>query len=228
VTLMATETIPTNAQTMIDRVREIERECVEQHGVFDRDLLPEEVEDEYLDLCLRLDRIYPIAKDAPLGDFGWRQYKAQRIREVLELFKERKVSTQKAANLIGMTHGDFTRLASRHGIYTSTGGLNNNDELLESIFGKKTSGAREDADSRTQRVRPNAAECAEIPPNFSPTHWAEIRQKLDSVFRPSEGRRWLTTPLDIFEGDRPVDLIARGEGERVMQMLVRIEEGIHV
>jgi uncharacterized protein (DUF2384 family) len=84
------------------------------------------------------------------------------------------------------------------------------DELLELIFGKKTSGSREDADSA------NRAECA------------RILKKLDSVFRPSEGRRWLTTPLDIFEGDRPIDLIARGEGERVMQMLVRIEEGIHV
>lgn len=136
--LMAVETARTDAQTMLDRVREIERECVEKHGVFDRDLLPEEVEDEYLDLCSRLDGIYPIAQDAPPGDFGWRQYKAQRILEVLGLFKERKVSTQKAANLIGLTHGDFTRLASRHGIYTSTS-YHPNDELLELIFGKKAS-----------------------------------------------------------------------------------------
>lgn len=138
VMLMAVETARTDAQTMIDCVREIERECVEQHGVFDRELLPEEVEDKYLDLCLRLDSIYPLEKDAPPGDFGWRQYKAQRILEVLELFKQRLVSTQKAANLIGMTHGDFTRLASRHGIYTSTG-WEPNDELLELIFGKKAS-----------------------------------------------------------------------------------------
>lgn len=56
----------------------------------------------------------------------------------------------------------------------------------------------------------------------------EILEKLHSVFRPSEGYRWIDTPLDIFEGERPIDLIRRGKGYRVMQMLVRIEEGIHV
>ncbi len=114
---MATEIIKTSGQSLVDRVCNIEHECIEKHGVFDRDLLSEEVKDTYDNLCLRLDE----------------------------------------------------------------------DKEL-----------------------------------------AEILEKLDSVFRPSEGRRWLYTPLDIFERHRPIDLIARGEGYRVLQMLVRIEEGIHV
>jgi hypothetical protein len=135
---MAVETTQTDAQTLIDRVREMERECVERHGVFDRELLSKDVKDVYDSLCLQLDNVYDTGEgNVPPGDFGWRQYKAQRIREVLELFRERQVSTQKAAHLIGMTHGDFTRLASRHGIPTSTGGLHD-ETLLEAIFGKGT------------------------------------------------------------------------------------------
>jgi predicted HTH domain antitoxin len=65
------------------------------------------------------------------------RYKPQTQEEVLELFRQRRISTQKAAHLLGLSHGEFTRLASEHGIYTSTC-YEPQPELVEEIFGKST------------------------------------------------------------------------------------------
>lgn len=56
---------------------------------------------------------------------------------------------------------------------------------------------------------------------------AQVRKKLNNLFKPKEGQRWLYTPLARFEGRRPIDLIAQGEADRIMQILLRIEQGIH-
>ena len=55
----------------------------------------------------------------------------------------------------------------------------------------------------------------------------EVRKKLSSLFKPEEGQRWLYAPNAMFEGRRPIDLITHGEANRIMQILVRIEQGIH-
>jgi hypothetical protein len=55
----------------------------------------------------------------------------------------------------------------------------------------------------------------------------QIQEKLNSLVKPEEAQRWLYAPNDMFEGRRPIDLLEQGEDERVMQLLGRIEEGIH-
>lgn len=42
---------------LLTRIREIEAECVRQHGVFDWEFLSESLQDEYDDLCALLDRL---------------------------------------------------------------------------------------------------------------------------------------------------------------------------
>ena len=61
----------------------------------------------------------------------------------------------------------------------------------------------------------------------APNPLQEVREKLDSLFKPEEGQRWLYAPNAMFEGRRPIDLITHGEADRIMQILVRIEQGIH-
>jgi hypothetical protein len=54
-----------------------------------------------------------------------------------------------------------------------------------------------------------------------------VREKLNSLVTPEEAQRWLYASLKMFDGRRPIDLIANGEADRVMQILIRLEEGIH-
>jgi predicted HTH domain antitoxin len=61
------------------------------------------------------------------------RYEPKTQEEVLELFRQRKISTQRAAELLGMSHADFTELASRQGIYTSD--CIWNPELTDLFFG---------------------------------------------------------------------------------------------
>ena len=53
----------------------------------------------------------------------------------------------------------------------------------------------------------------------------QIQSKLESLFPPAEARRWLGTPQPQFEGS-PRELMARGEAERVLRVLTRLEQGI--
>jgi hypothetical protein len=55
------------------RVREIERECITQHGEFDWEQLPEAVQDEYDSRCALLDRLQDTGERIP-----WEVYKARR------------------------------------------------------------------------------------------------------------------------------------------------------
>jgi uncharacterized protein (DUF2384 family) len=55
----------------------------------------------------------------------------------------------------------------------------------------------------------------------------EVRERLNDLVGPEEAQRWLHAPLAIFEGRRPIDLVNQGEVDRIMQIIVRLEEGIH-
>ena len=59
--------------TALARVREIEADCIAQHGEFDWEQLPEALQDEYDILCLRLDDLQDTG-----GWTDWEDYKAQR------------------------------------------------------------------------------------------------------------------------------------------------------
>jgi hypothetical protein len=56
---------------------------------------------------------------------------------------------------------------------------------------------------------------------------AEIEEKLNSLFEQGEGQRWLCTPQDCLGGVRPIDLIGQNQGDRVLSLLLRLEQGIH-
>lgn len=57
--------------------------------------------------------------------------------EVLELFRQHEISTQKAADMLGLSHSEFTKLASQHGI--PTGDCPMNPELMNLILSEKSS-----------------------------------------------------------------------------------------
>ncbi len=81
----------------------------------------------------------------------------------------------------------------------------------------------------TGRVLAKASDALEIGRRPSPAldSLEEIRKKLNSLVTPEEAQRWLYASLKMFDGRRPIDLIANGEADRVMQILIRLEEGIH-
>jgi bifunctional DNA-binding transcriptional regulator/antitoxin component of YhaV-PrlF toxin-antitoxin module len=64
-------------------------------------------------------------------------------------------------------------------------------------------------------------------PRRTKTPLEEVREKLSDLVGPEEAQRWLHAPLALFKGRRPVDLIKQGEGDRIMQIIVRLEDGIH-
>jgi len=51
--------------------------------------------------------------------------------------------------------------------------------------------------------------------------------KLTTLLEAEECLRWLATPQADREGS-PIDLIERGQAERLLHRLIRLEEGIHV
>jgi hypothetical protein len=54
-----------------------------------------------------------------------------------------------------------------------------------------------------------------------------IKESLEALFKPEEIRRWLHTPRSMFAGRAPIEIIIRGELDRILEILVRLEEGIH-
>jgi len=71
----------------------------------------------------------------------------------------------------------------------------------------------------------NYATLSSAQPISAPTLEGQIQSKLESRFPPAEVRRWLETPQPQFEGS-PRELMARGEAERVLRVLTRLEQGI--
>ncbi len=66
---------------------------------------------------------------------------------------------------------------------------------------------------------------AQAPLVSAPKPEAQIQQKLDSLFPPEERRRWLEARQERLHGS-PQELIERGEAERVLRILIRLEQGI--
>ena len=54
-----------------------------------------------------------------------------------------------------------------------------------------------------------------------------IKESLEALFEPKEIRRWLHTPKSMFAGKTPIEIIAKGEADRILEILTRLEEGIH-
>lgn len=48
---------------------------------------------------------------------------------------------------------------------------------------------------------------------------------LNALVEPAEGLRWLGTPQARLGGS-PTELIERGQSERILHMLIRLEEGV--
>ena len=59
----------------------------------------------------------------------------------------------------------------------------------------------------------------------APTLETQVQRKLEALFPAAEARRWLDTPQEALGGS-PRELLARGEGERILRLLVRLEQGI--
>lgn len=61
----------------------------------------------------------------------------------------------------------------------------------------------------------------------TPAALSQIQAKLNSLVSPAEAQRWLNAPNATLDGRRPIDLISQGESDRVMEILIGLEEGIH-
>jgi hypothetical protein len=55
----------------------------------------------------------------------------------------------------------------------------------------------------------------------------DLKKLLEMQFEDKEIKRWLRTPNAKFDGTPPVNLIARGETDRISHLLTRLAEGIH-
>lgn len=53
-----------------------------------------------------------------------------------------------------------------------------------------------------------------------------IKQSLEGLFGPEEIKRWLHTPKAFLHGKSPIEMIIEGHPSRVLDALVRLEEGI--
>ena len=71
----------------------------------------------------------------------------------------------------------------------------------------------------------NSATLSAAPSVSAPTLEGQIQRKLEALFPSAEARRWLETPQPPLDGS-PRDLMIRGEAERVLRVLTRLEQGI--
>ena len=53
----------------------------------------------------------------------------------------------------------------------------------------------------------------------------QVLTKLNDLFEPSESLRWLGTRQARLGGS-PMELIEQGQADRVLRMLIRLEEGV--
>lgn len=57
---------------------------------------------------------------------------------------------------------------------------------------------------------------------------AAIRARLLEFVKEHEAEHWLSAPNNLLGGASPYDAIARGQTERISEILVRLEEGIYM
>ncbi|MBV9852224.1 MAG: DUF2384 domain-containing protein [Armatimonadetes bacterium] len=62
-------------------------------------------------------------------------------------------------------------------------------------------------------------------PLLSPA--GQVLIKLNTLFEPGESLRWLGARQASLEGT-PMELIEQGHADRVLRLLTRLEEGVHV
>ncbi|MEO7719634.1 MAG: hypothetical protein ABIY70_25805 [Capsulimonas sp.] len=87
--------------------------------------------------------------------------------------------------------------------------LNNNNLLITCV-------ACAHQEQREISVAPNTLTSATV---------RQIQAKLNSLFEPTESRRWLEAKLPILEDRSPLELIEAGQSIRLLHMLIRLEEG---
>jgi uncharacterized protein (DUF2384 family) len=51
--------------------------------------------------------------------------------------------------------------------------------------------------------------------------------ELAELYPPQEAHLWLFSPHKLLSGERPVDLIERGETERVLQIIAQLKDGAY-
>jgi len=57
------------------------------------------------------------------------------------------------------------------------------------------------------------------------TQITRVCQALQTIMKPEFLDRWLETPNNAFEGLKPLDLIKRGEVERLWRMIFEVQSG---
>lgn len=51
--------------------------------------------------------------------------------------------------------------------------------------------------------------------------------QLAELYEPKEAHLWLFSPHKLLNGERPVDLIQRGDSERVLQIIAQLKDGAY-
>ena len=64
-----------------------------------------------------------------------------------------------------------------------------------------------------------------VAPEWYRKHAMEL---LDEFYTPSEAKVWMRTPQQLLNMEAPVDLIARGEGAKVLVPLYQLVDGVYV
>ncbi len=55
---------------------------------------------------------------------------------------------------------------------------------------------------------------------------ARLRAALSGLLAPAALRDWMRSPNPAFEGQTPIQVIERGESDRIWQMIFQIDEGV--
>jgi uncharacterized protein (DUF2384 family) len=55
---------------------------------------------------------------------------------------------------------------------------------------------------------------------------ARLRRELGTVLTPDAISQWLDTPNEYFDGSTPLDVIDRGESDRVWRLIWRLQDGV--
>lgn len=55
---------------------------------------------------------------------------------------------------------------------------------------------------------------------------AEVRTALAEIYRPEGIDIWMRSRNPLLKGDVPSDLVARGEGSRVLDLIAALAEGV--
>lgn len=57
---------------------------------------------------------------------------------------------------------------------------------------------------------------------------AYIKRRLRQVLKPDAMERWLHAHNDLLGGKRPIDLLAKGQYDKLLSAVAQLEEGVFV